>query len=377
MGTMKLVFVSNGLSHHQIAISREWCKLCEYHFIATESVLSEERKALGYEMMNENDFVVETRKWGGTQKAIELINDADVVIFGSAPFDLVKERVAQNKMTFRYSERLLKNHELIRRIWSPYVWKQYSTCTRYKNKNYYLLCSGAFVKGDYQKYGAFSDGKCFKWGYFPSIEIEDDTPGEEFYDRGNTLIWCGRFIDWKHPELAIETADYLRNKGYDFSLNMIGAGELYDQMQQLINKFNLADKVTLSGAVKWNDVQPRMKRNRILLFTSDQNEGWGAVLNEAMGNGCVAIADARIGSVPYLIEDGKSGFIYHSKEELFRLTEQAIKMNTVDIQMKAFSTVNNYWTPHYAARAFLELVERINKNEKSINNDLNIPCSLA
>jgi glycosyltransferase involved in cell wall biosynthesis len=45
----------------------------------------------------------------------------------------------------------------------------------------------------------------------------------------------------------------------------------------------------------------------VFIFTSDRNEGWGAVLNEAMGSGCAVVAADLIGSVPYLIEHKKMG----------------------------------------------------------------------
>ena len=43
---------------------------------------------------------------------------------------------------------------------------------------------------------------------------------------------------------------------------------------------------------------------------SGRKEGWGAVVNEAMSSGCAVVADAEAGSVPYLIENSKDGFIY-------------------------------------------------------------------
>ena len=46
-------------------------------------------------------------------------------------------------------------------------------------------------------------------------------------------------------------------------------------------------------------------------MTSNQEEGWGVVVNEAMNSGCVVIGSNLAGSVPYLIENGKNGLIYN------------------------------------------------------------------
>lgn len=49
-----------------------------------------------------------------------------------------------------------------------------------------------------------------------------------------------------------------------------------------------------------------------ILTTSDRFEGWGAVANESLANGCVLVASDAIGSSPYLISDGVNGFMFKS-----------------------------------------------------------------
>lgn len=39
-------------------------------------------------------------------------------------------------------------------------------------------------------------------------------------------------------------------------------------------------------------------------------KGWEAVANEAMSNGCVLAAADTIGSTPYLIKEGVTGFSF-------------------------------------------------------------------
>jgi glycosyltransferase involved in cell wall biosynthesis len=56
-------------------------------------------------------------------------------------------------------------------------------------------------------------------------------------------------------------------------------------------------------------VRDHMEAADIFLFTSDFNEGWGAVLNESMNSACAVVASHAIGSVPFLLKDGENGFI--------------------------------------------------------------------
>ena len=86
---------------------------------------------------------------------------------------MVEQRIIDNKLTFRYSERLFKNNKLIRMFHPRVIKSVRSTCTKYKDRDYYLLCASAYSKDDYGWFGAFKN-KTFKWGYFPKIdEIKD------------------------------------------------------------------------------------------------------------------------------------------------------------------------------------------------------------
>jgi hypothetical protein len=46
------------------------------------------------------------------------------------------------------------------------------------------------------------------------------------------------------------------------------------------------------------------------MFTSSAQEGWGAVLNEAMACGCAVVASSVAGSTPFLINHNNNGKIY-------------------------------------------------------------------
>ena len=95
---------------------------------------------------------------------------------------------------------------------------------------------------------------------------------------------------------------------------MIGIGNEFDAIKNLIENYNLTDCVKLLGAVKSDKVRKYMENANIFLFTSDCNEGWGAVLNESMNSGCAVVASHAIGSVPFLLENKKNGIIYNDRD---------------------------------------------------------------
>lgn len=84
---MKIVFLSNYFNHHQKPFSDSMNKTdgVEYRFIETEEMESE-RKNMGWGEKNYPDYVI--KSYESEEKydeSIKAINEADVVIFGSAP----------------------------------------------------------------------------------------------------------------------------------------------------------------------------------------------------------------------------------------------------------------------------------------------------
>ena len=93
---------------------------------------------------------------------------------------------------------------------------------KYNEKKLFLLASSAYSYFDYSRYNVFIN-KTYKWGYFPAVE-QYDIDKLMSDKKHNVLMWCGRFIDWKHPELVVELAACLAKERQDFHITMIGGG---------------------------------------------------------------------------------------------------------------------------------------------------------
>jgi len=312
------------------------------------------------------------------QKALELGLDSDIVITGSAPEEFIEERIRLNKHTFRYSERLLKKGDW--QLFLPRVlYGLLKIHARYRFKNIYMLCSSAYLANDLTKVFAYPK-KMFKWGYFTSVKEMDIQLliSQKPVERLN-ILWTARFIKLKHPELAIQLAYELKKKGYNFNLQMIGTGELVDSTRKLIEELDLQNYVTIAGNMPNSEVCQYMKNANVFLFTSDRHEGWGAVLNEAMSNGCAVVASDAIGAVPFLIEHQKNGMIYKSEslKSILQQTEKLFLNKSLreELGTNAYKTLKNVWSPENAAKNFLRLA-----NSKLHGEKLMIdrgPCSVA
>ena len=366
---MKLVFLSNFMNHHQMPLSKKFYEVLgsDYYFIAT-SEMSEEQRNLGYEDMTA-PFILQYSE--DKKKCKFLIDNADAVIFGSAPVHLLFNRLNNKKMVFNYSERLFKEKNKFKHFMRAIKWNLvYSG-----RENTYLLCASAFAYGDYMKIGLFKD-KAYRWGYFPEVKTLDIDKIIKSKKK-NSILWVGRLISLKHPEYSIKTALYLKKKGYDFELNIIGIGPLEEKLKELISAYQLQENVHLLGAMSPERVREHMESSEIFLFTSDQNEGWGAVLNESMSSGCAVVASNVIGAAPFLIKNEKNGLIYKNGniEELCKKTEFLLTHNPERIQLvvNAYATMLNEWNPVIATKRFLELYKSL-KNNRSVKYKEG-PCS--
>ena len=362
---MKITFYSNFLTHHQLPFCLEMYKKYgeDFKFVSMEKI-NQERISLGYKDMD-NDYPFVLKAYESKEKyneATKLAVDSDIVIAGSTPTDdYIKERLKQDKITFRYYARIFYNGVLSIFDFENSK-KVYDRHLKYKkNKNLYLLCASSYGPNDFNELGMYKN-KCFKWGYFPETKIynvEDLLKQKE--NEKIEIIWVGRFIKEKHPEYVVKLAQKLKEKNYNFEIKMIGNGELLEKTKSQIEKYNLTNQIKLVGAVKSDKVRSYMEKANIFICTSDKNERWGVVLNEAMNSGCAVIAYKGIGGAPFLIKNNENGLAYTSLDDFYKKTMKVMddKALREKLSKNAYKTISEVWTAKVAVQNFEKLVKSI------------------
>ena len=336
---MKIIFVSNYLNHHQSYFCDQLSKMVDsFFFIATNNNYTQ-----GYQSHINSSYVLDFDFY--KKECLALIEEADVCIFGGCPTELIEFRMKTSKTTLLYTERFFKRGSWRRLI--PRTYKEIHRRTiRFKNKKFYILCAGAYVSDDLTKLN-FPKEKCFKWGYFPKLILYNDMKELFLKKDPLLLIWCGRLLNWKHPEIALKIASALKKRGYLFKLKIVGEGPMFFDIQRKIKKYNLEDSVSLIGSLSTNSVRELMENAGICLVTSDKQEGWGVVLNEAMNSGCVVVANKAIGSAPYLIKDKSNGFLYKGNRtsEIIKIIEPLFRNTNLqkEVGKKAYYTIKEEW----------------------------------
>lgn len=362
---MKIVFISNFLIHHQT----DFCNIMydltnkDFVFIAT-SPITLERIQLGYEDYSKKAFpyYLDATKEDNKKEVMKIINDADAVIIGSAPWKFVKERVQKGKLTFIYAERIFKNMiGSIKTILKGTLINRFLLPSR-KN-NVYLLCASAYLSKEMKFFYIFKN-KMYKWGYFPPFferKLKNNV------NNPIKIIWCGRLIKYKKPEYAIKLMSYLIKNNFDVHMTIIGTGLLEKKLKRIIYKNNIEKFIDIIGPLSPNEVREKMYDSDIFVFTSNKEEGWGAVLNEAMNECCAVVASNMIGSAPFLVKDGLNGSVFKSSNfnNFCKCVSNLCvdKQKILNYQKNAYDTIKNEWNSYIATKRLYKLIRLLLNGE--------------
>lgn len=372
-----IVFLSNYYNHHQSSVARKLNELCDDYVFVETGKISAERMKLGWDNEEKPEYVWIYNVY--KNECDEKIRNADVVICGSAPDELIEKRLKSGKLTFKYSERFYKTGFPLKKYLrnAAAAWLHHG---RFQKYPIYMLCASAYTSADCAKFGNYKN-RCYKWGYFPEAKRYENIERIINSKKKNSILWVGRFIDWKHPDTAVRIAKRLKENGYAFEMNIIGTGTMEQKLKNMISDYNLENEVHMLGSMKPEKIREYMEQSQIYLFTSDRNEGWGAVLNESMNSGCAIVASHAIGSVPFLLKNSENGLIYKDGDEEDLYKKVKLLLDKPDLcrqyAANAYSTIINEWNAETAAKRFIELTGSIlsgNKRQDLFNDG---PCSKA
>lgn len=378
---ISVTMISNAMNHHQFPFCDSMNEIPDisFRFVATKPI-STERLKTGFKDLNSSrEYILRSYESKSEyNKAQQLVDDSDFVIYGSAPYEMLRNRKKNGKWIFIYSERLFKEA----RGKDPLNLKTIVACTlRYtlsSHKNLRLLCSSAFSSNDY-RFFRFKENQAYKWGYFPPISSKSFQEILRLKED-KSIIWVGRMIHWKHAELAIELAKKLKQDTLYFQIKMIGDGPMIESLKEKVRQLGLQDNVHFLGVLDTEKARLEMEKSLIMISTSDRNEGWGAVINEGMSSGCAVVASHLMGATPFLIKDNQNGYVFESGniDDLYakakELLENQIKREI--ISKNAYETIACTWNGHQAAERLSEVFRsyKTGNTEFAFESDI---CSYA
>ncbi|TMQ60959.1 MAG: glycosyltransferase [Candidatus Eisenbacteria bacterium] len=146
----------------------------------------------------------------------------------------------------------------------------------------------------------------------------DEEAGDGIGRRGeNTdtpaILFVGRLVLKKGPELLVDAAALLRKRGLPFTIEMVGDGPLRAPLERYIRDLGLEDVVFLRGLFVREEIRDVMRRATCFALpcrvtSHGDRDGIPNSLGEAMASG-LAVVSTRLPSIQELVEDGETGLL--------------------------------------------------------------------
>lgn len=136
-----------------------------------------------------------------------------------------------------------------------------------------------------------------------SIETKDEW--NELENRDIDLVFVGRLIKAKNPNVFLETVFKLKKAIPDIRAVVIGDGPDKDALTEYCKENGLDSNVEILG--QRNDVMDWYRRSKVFVLPSAW-EGLSIAMIEAMASGTVPIV-SDVGDLKDLIQSGENGFL--------------------------------------------------------------------
>lgn len=145
------------------------------------------------------------------------------------------------------------------------------------------------------------------------------------------LVCVGRLCEQKGQLLLIEAAGRLAAKGVDFELVLAGDGEMRPEVEALIAKYSLADRVRITGWISSEQVRDEILAARGLVLPSFA-EGLPVVIMEAMALRRPVLT-TYVAGIPELVRTGENGWLFPagSADELAVAMERCLAAPPVEL----------------------------------------------
>jgi hypothetical protein len=355
---MHLLHVTNIVSHHQLPLARCLASRLgksSFRFAATEPPIAE-RVTLGWDAEESETWLLRAGESESDRAEFERWwDEADVLITTYRNVARLADRVRCGKLTFYMSERWWKPPLGMARVLDPrYAWMAARFCRLAQSPCFHFLPMGGYAAGDMRRIAPFQ-GRLWNWGYFTAVP----DPLPPCIERDGTLriLWAGRMLWWKRVDTLVRAFALLRQRAPDVRLTLIGDGPRRDKLEQLVRELAVGDHIDFHSSIPATQVRQQMRNAHVDVLPSNGQEGWGAVLNEAMSEGCAVVASEEAGGAKTMLRHGENGLLFTpgDYQQLGNLLAQLGANEPLRRRLaeEGQRTIVECWSPAVAAERFL------------------------
>ena len=347
---MTIAYYTNVLSPHQLPLAREIVRLVgeeNYHYVYRDE-LDQERLSLGW---GDKDLP----RWcmRGSEDSPELMAADLVYTGGLRPLGLIARRIAAGKKTFFVTERWFKPIRLFGinfpgacRLLVPSYRKMARRMVGLLNNPLCrCLAIGPWSKKDMLRLGVKA-GQIWEWGYFVEEGRRKREEGKgKSEEAALRVLWVGRIVGLKRVDTIITAVKALVSAGESqIVLDVYGSGMAESRLKKIARGYEKI--VKFHSPVSIDEVREIMREHDVYVFASDANEGWGAVVNEALEEGMKVFGTYEAGASAAMLSDD---VLFHSGDWR-RLAELLVRCAKEMRDGKLVGQGIGEWTPEKAAQ---------------------------
>ena len=134
--------------------------------------------------------------------------------------------------------------------------------------------------------------------------FDDNLPDLNMQDSPIRIIYVGYIRFAKGMNCLMHLCEKMQDSGFDYIFDIVGNGEMFDELKNFVENNKLENKVILHGHVDDKAKLLQMIRSSHLFFFPSLSEGSPRVVIEAMSQG-IPVVSTPVGSLPTTFEDKK------------------------------------------------------------------------
>jgi glycosyltransferase involved in cell wall biosynthesis len=360
---MRILVAEFNIDHHSMPLARRLHALLPQGSFAYAGLapLSAERRGIGWDSGEFEPWMIPT--WRSNKDATvfqDWWENADIVMCNWKLYALMKGRIRNRKYIFYPTERWFKPPLGMARFLNP-RWTRQALQFRQMAQTQYMhyLPIGRYAASDMKRWISMTD-KMWHWAYFLEPASCSSEQGNE---AGFGVFWAGRMLGWKRVDtLILGFAQFVQQRT-DAKLTLMGQGPEKSRLIRLASKQLPDGSYSFLPPASPAEVRSRMRNSQVYALPSNGFEGWGAVVSEAMSEGCAIVAAEEIGAAKTLIRDRSNGMLFHSGDWR-RLAGILSELGTDETMRRRLAkagqeTVNNLWSPATAAERFIAVADAL------------------
>lgn len=323
---MRLVQYVNCISPHQVPLARELVARLgveNFRYVYLESELSD-RKRMGWSEHLDEWMI------SASADTQDFVDACDVLLTGIRDVDLFQRRERAGLKTFYMGERWFKpiggwlvvggwRLEISLPGWVRMLVPSYRRMAKRfvkwieNDPNGRVLAIGPWARKDMLRLGV-PESKILPWGYFVAPSTNQTSNIKRQTSNVLHILWVGRMLDWKRVDTIIRALHEVKGKGegerWSVQLTLVGDGPEKPRLQRLaacILKKASSSIVRLRPSpspvsIAFLPSQPIAKIREIMcahdvyVLSSDEGEGWGAAVSEALEEGMHVVGTYEAGA---------------------------------------------------------------------------------